>query len=309
MKVRLLFLLACVSICLVSIGDADGRGFGGFRGGSFGAYHYGGYDRSFDYSGARSYSGFSGWNRGAGVSDYDRSWTGSRGGSINTEGARGYAYSPFGAAAGGRRETTVTTPEGRTYSGSRQGGAAVGAYGRTIGGGERSVTGAGGTVGWRSAYAGTRFPTDLGLAHYSSFHAAGIGHSTAYWSGSYVAGRAGYVRTNFGYYNSFHPAWYTAHPGCWVGRGRVVFPKHEGRWLARHIAEQCGNAAGFFPGHCCFLEMRSPGMGESTGPSRNEQACGRNDAVFPRYSLKDTRGLWTVRGVHHFDSRQFKADR
>jgi hypothetical protein len=26
---------------------------------------------------------------------------------------------------------------------------------------------------------------------------------------------AGYVRKNFGYYNCFHPAWYTAHPGAW----------------------------------------------------------------------------------------------
>jgi hypothetical protein len=31
---------------------------------------------------------------------------------------------------------------------------------------------------------------------------------------------AGYVRNNFGYYNCFHPGWYTAHPGCWFAAGR-----------------------------------------------------------------------------------------
>jgi hypothetical protein len=51
---------------------------------------------------------------------------------------------------------------------------------------------------------------------------AGVTHSTAYWSGSYLTTRAGYVRTNFGYYNAFRLAWYTAHPGCWFATGWVA---------------------------------------------------------------------------------------
>src|SRR5262249_59261983 len=83
------------------------------------------------------------------------------------------------------------------------------------------ATGPRGTAvgGWRGAFAGTRFPTDLGLAHYANFGAAGFAHATDYWSHGYMVGRAGYVRTNFGYYNCFHPAWYTAHPGCWLATG------------------------------------------------------------------------------------------
>jgi hypothetical protein len=30
---------------------------------------------------------------------------------------------------------------------------------------------------------------------------------------------AGYIRGGFGYYGAFHPAWYGAHPGCWVAPG------------------------------------------------------------------------------------------
>src|SRR5262249_47247042 len=49
--------------------------------------------------------------------------------------------------------------------------------------------------------------------------AGGFAHATDYWSHGYMVGRAGSVRTNFGYYNCFHPAWYTAHPGCWLATG------------------------------------------------------------------------------------------
>jgi hypothetical protein len=28
-----------------------------------------------------------------------------------------------------------------------------------------------------------------------------------------------FVRNSFGYYNAFHPSWYTAHPGCWYPTG------------------------------------------------------------------------------------------
>jgi hypothetical protein len=237
--------IVCVTVvaalCLLAGGSADGRGFGGFRGGSFGGYggyraggfssfsgyHAGGYsgmNRSFGYSGYRSADTYSGWRGAGGISSYDRSYAGSRGGSVNVEGTRGAAVGPYGGAvAGGQREVTATGPGGRTYSGERQGGVAVGPYGRVVGGasGSHVATGPRGTAagGWQSAYAGTRFPTDVGLAHYSSFGAVGAAHTTAYWSHGYLNTRAGYVRNGFGYYNCFRPAWFTAHPGCWYAAG------------------------------------------------------------------------------------------
>jgi hypothetical protein len=132
---------ASALLCLWSGGAAEGRGFGGFRGfgggfggfrgfggfgggfggeRSFGGYHYGGGERSFDYSGSRSVSDYSGSRGGYGrTSSYDRTYTGSRGGSVTAEGTRGAAYGPGGAAVGGSREVTATGAEGRTYSGSR----------------------------------------------------------------------------------------------------------------------------------------------------------------------------------------------
>jgi len=253
MRCRLSLALVGMLTCSIGGREATGRGFGGFgsfrggdfsgfRGGDFGGArfggfggdrfdsfggsrsgNYGGWDREGSYSRSRSGSNYSGWDRGAGMSSYDRSWSGSRGGSVDVSGERGYAYGPRGAAVGGSRDVTATGPEGRTYSGSRQGGAAVGPYGRIVGGGSGSATASGprGTASgnWQSAFGGSRFPTDFGAAHYASFNAAGGGHSTAYWSHGYMTTRAGSVRTNFGYYNCFHPAWYTAHPGAWYAAG------------------------------------------------------------------------------------------
>jgi hypothetical protein len=218
---RLIFTTTiCMALCLSMNGDANGRGFGGF--GGFRAGGYGG------FSGARSFSSYSGFRGSAATSSFDRSWTGARGGSISTEGTRGYASTPWGGAAGGSRSVTATGPEGRTVSGSRQGAVAAGPYGRVVGGGSRAgvASGPGGTVAGASRYgfAGTRFPTDLGLAHYSSFGAGAVGHSTAFWSHGYVSTHAGFVRTNFDYYGAFHPNWYQTHPGAWypVGWGAAA---------------------------------------------------------------------------------------
>src|SRR5262245_55088398 len=110
--------------CLLAGNAVEARGFGGFRAGGFGGG--GGFAaRSFGgFEGARSFGGFEGARGGLGATgSYDRSWTGSRGGTINTEGNRGFASGPLGGfAAGGTRDTTVTGPQGRTYSGSREAG-------------------------------------------------------------------------------------------------------------------------------------------------------------------------------------------
>jgi uncharacterized protein (TIGR03000 family) len=83
------------------------------------------------------------------------------------------------------------------------------------------ATGPGGTVagGSRWGAAATRFPTDFGLAHYSTAALGTFGHPTAYWSHSYVTARAGYVRAGFYHYGAFYPGWYGAHPLAWAGAG------------------------------------------------------------------------------------------
>src|SRR5262249_57810738 len=107
-----------------------------------------------------------------------------------------------------------------SVAGWRQWGAAVGPYGRVGGGDQRSWTATGRqgylSRGWQSAFAGTRFPTDFGLGHYSALNTVAPRRVTNYWSRSYMAGRANPVRANWGYFNCFNPGWYTAHPGCWL---------------------------------------------------------------------------------------------
>src|SRR5262245_12246794 len=232
--------LAGVSLCLWSGGDAAGRGFGGFRGGGFGyggGFHYGGYGGGLHYggysggyragefggySGYRSYGGYSGYRAGGVGGEYHRSGAGGRGGA--GRGSGGGRDGPVGGrAVGGEREVTATGPEGRSYTAERRGGVAVGPYGRVVGGASgggvaRGYAGEAGR-GWQTAFAGTRFPTDMGLAHYSAFGVAGVAHPTAFWSHSSMTTRAGYVRTGFGYYHCFRPDWYLLHPGCWFAAG------------------------------------------------------------------------------------------
>jgi hypothetical protein len=222
--------VASLVLCLLIGRDADGRGgFGGFRGGggfsgSFGRGYGGGFS-SFSgadrfgggYSGARSFNTSSGWGRSASGS-YDHTWSDSAGGSINTSGERGAYRGPLGGyAAGGSRDTTVTTAGGKTYAADRSGGVASGPMGRTVGGASGTVDGRYGASSWQTAFAGNRYTGDM--HHYASVYGANGVHNTAYWSTGYMGLHAGYVRTGFGYYGCFHPAWYAAHPGCWVAAG------------------------------------------------------------------------------------------
>jgi uncharacterized protein (TIGR03000 family) len=202
-------------------GGFHAGGFGGFRGGEFGGFHEGGFDRG-SWSGSRSFSGWSGARGFGGTESYNRSYTGARGGSADISGTRGAAVGPYGAAAGGMRNVTATGPGGRTYSGSSSRAAAVGPGGAVAGGSRTAfATGPGGAVagGSRWGAAATRFPTDGGFARYSGVAVGAYAHPTAHWSGSYMAGRAGYVRGGFYHYGAFHPAWYTAHPGAWAAAG------------------------------------------------------------------------------------------
>jgi hypothetical protein len=222
------FLLIVIGVVLLFVGsDASGRGFGGFRGGSFGGYSrsfssFGGENRFGGVSyGSRSVEGYSGWGgRGVGGT-YDHSWTSASGATLSTSGSRGIAEGRFGGfAVGGTRDTTLTTASGRTFSGERTAGGASGPLGRTVGGASGSIEGRYGGAGWESAFSGNRYVGNMG--HYASVYGANGLHSTAYWSRGFMDTRAGFVRTGFGYYNCFHPAWYAAHPGCWLAASWAV---------------------------------------------------------------------------------------
>ena len=152
---------------------------------------------------------------GGAASSYDRSFEGSRGGSIDTSGTRGVDIFPGGAAAGGTRADRHRAG-GRSYSGSREAGAAVGPYGRAVGGDSirrfRGPNGAfAGTVRRRTAFPDRPRPVALlGLRRRRRRRRP----FDRFWSGGVMTTRAAAVRTSFPYYSAFRPAWYTAHPGA-----------------------------------------------------------------------------------------------
>ena len=222
--------VASLCVCLLASDGVEGRGWGGGGfsrgGGGFERGYAGGGFSSFSgadrfggsYSGARATNSWSSVAGRGASSTYDHSWTNAAGGSINTSGTRGVAEGAFGGvAAGGTRDTTVTTAGGRTFNADRQAGVASGPMGRTVGGASGTVEGRYGAAGWQSAFSGNRYAGNMD--HYASVYGANGVHSTAYWSRGYLGAHAGYVRGGFGYYNCFNPAWYTAHPGCWIAAG------------------------------------------------------------------------------------------
>ncbi|HEX3315529.1 MAG TPA: hypothetical protein VHR72_11590, partial [Gemmataceae bacterium] len=186
---------------------------------------------------------------------------------------RGVDIFPGCAAAAGFRDTTIAGPEGRSFSGSRDAGIAVGPYGRTVGG------------VWRSQFAGTRFPTDLGLSHYSAFGGAavGIGHSTTFWSGGVMANRAAAVRTSFLYYSAFRPAWNTAHPGAWFAAGWAAARAWETptwAYLASYVGVPPAPSDYDYGGAIVYRDndVFVEGVNEQTAPIYAEQATMLVDA-------------------------------
>jgi hypothetical protein len=261
MKRHILLLLSSVGLLSLG-GDASGRGFGGFGGGrsfSGGFSHEGGFSSysggtryGGSYSGSRSFESSSGWGGRQASGSYDHTWSSASGASLSTSGSRGaYEGRYGGVAAGGTRETTLTTASGHTYSASHSGAVASGPGGRTVGGASGSVEGRYGAGNWESAFSGNRYAGDM--SHYASAYGANGFHSTAYWSSGFMGTRAGYVRSGFGYYGCFRPAWYTLHPGCWFAAG----------WVA--------GAAWSYPTYAVFADY-----------------CGMNAAAAPDYDYGST---------------------
>ncbi|HTQ41092.1 MAG TPA: hypothetical protein VMJ32_19060 [Pirellulales bacterium] len=180
MSRRISVLFVVAIVGLVCIrDDALGRGFGGG-----GGFHGGGSFGGGNFGGDRS---FGGGNFGG-----DRSFGGGDFGGDRNFGGGDFSADRFGG-----------------YGGDR--------YGNIDG--DRAAAGNVADRGWQSAYAGSRFAGDGSLARYSNINGAGINHVTANWSQGDLANRAGNIRSNFGYYNCFHPNWYAAHPGCWFAAG------------------------------------------------------------------------------------------
>ncbi len=195
-------LLAALLVTALPLGDALGRGFGGFRGGGFGG---GGFDR--------------GRVGGFGGGGFDRGGFGDRdfGGFRSNEG-------------GFRSERAETFRSERERKPSRETSRPAAGYG------EGKFRGSAGVSRTQlDKFLG--FPTDAGVGHVASAHAgfkgtrvtAGRvqgprGGSAAFVSGTHVryippdvrSARGLAVRHAFYGHNLFHPAWFRAHRAAWT---------------------------------------------------------------------------------------------
>jgi hypothetical protein len=230
---------------------ADGRGFGGFRGGGggFGGSRGGGGfgggdrgggggdrgsgDRGGGFGGGDKSGGAGGAQRGGAGGGDRQGFGGDKSGGFGQRGGGSSAEQQmFGGGerkggAGATNRGTFGDADGQRPrdSNGRPSGESAGPYGRPAGdAATRPSTGPWGSAegkNWQSAFAGSHFPTDGGLAHYASNGAlaGAAAHSTPYWSGGAVASQASAVRGNFAYGNAFHPAWNTTHPGAWYAAG------------------------------------------------------------------------------------------
>jgi hypothetical protein len=221
-------MTAAVALFALMAGEAQARGFGGFRAGGFGGYRaggFGGYGGSYRAGGFREagFGAYGGYHAGGAEA---RSYTGPRGSTVDAGRAGGYGVGPYGGFhAGGAGGVRVTTPGGRTFSEGRAGGIGVGPAGGVRAGGiegagVRGPYGAAGgfraggfEAGRYGAYAGgVRVG---GVAGAGGFAAAG--HVTRYVSPAAFHAQAVAVRTGGGWgYTCFTPSWYRLHPVVWA---------------------------------------------------------------------------------------------
>jgi hypothetical protein len=221
MNKLMVFLLAAVLVTALPLGDALGRGFGGFRGGfggaNFGGFRGGGFDRS----------NFGGFREGGldGGGFRNRSFDAGRFGGFS-----GRSFDDFQGRDVGRWQGEAYRPEStRNFSGDR--------YGRPSGfdNGRIGAT-AGASRTQLNKFLG--LPTDAGLGHIASAHGGTFegthvtagrvegprGGSAAFVSGTHVgyvppnvrSAQGWTVRNAFYRRNLFTPAWYTAHRAAWT---------------------------------------------------------------------------------------------
>jgi hypothetical protein len=250
----------------------------GYGSGSTSSSHSGEDRYGGSYSGSRSTSSSSGWGGKSGSSTYDHSWTGASGATASTSGTRSASENRYGSSASGSRDTSVTGANGQsysssgnrsasenryggysasgsrsasatgasgqTYSANREGSVSGNRYGGVSGSASGTVDGRNGASSWQSAYSGNRYTGNMD--HYTSAYGANGAHSTAYWSTGHMQTQGTTVRSGFGYYNTFQPSYYTAHPGCWAAAGWAA----GAAWAAPTypaVAGYCGMAAAASP--------------------------------------------------------------
>jgi hypothetical protein len=204
-------LVAALLIAAIPLGDALGRGFGGFTGGGFGGGGFSGFGGGdFDRGG---FSGFGGGGFGGG-GFRDRDFSSSRG--SDTGGFRSERAESFRSERERRPSREMSRSEAGYGEGKFRGSA----------GASRSQL---------DKFLG--MPTDAGIGHVASAHAgfkgtlvtAGRvegprGGSAAFVSGAHVRfvppnvriAQGSAVRHAFYGHNLFHPAWYRAHRAAWT---------------------------------------------------------------------------------------------
>jgi len=220
--------MAIVLVAALPLGDAFGRGFGGFGGGGFRSGGFGGFGGGGWGGGFRD-GGFGGAG-GGGFRDggFDRGFGGFREG--DSGGMRGQVYHP--EATRGFSDDTGRTRD--RYDAGR------------VGDGDRV------SRGQLDKFLG--MPTDAGLSHVAATRPGGgfegtrvtagrvegpFGGSAAVVSGTHVhylppnvqSARAWDVRQNFSRYNLFTPAWYRNHPDAWAAAGLAASAWAPASWF------------------------------------------------------------------------------
>lgn len=209
-------VLGIAATLLLATVAANGRGFGGFRGGGggFGGGGGGGF-------GGGGFGGFRGGGGGFGGGGF-RGGDFGGGGGFGGGGFRGGDFGGGGFGGDGFRGGDFGGGGlGGGFRGADSGGAfrdgtagfrdeGLGQSFRTGGWNDGARWGAGAAAGWAG-----RMPAS-DLSRYTDWGERGAVHPTPYWSGADVDRRAVAVRSGFGYYGSFTPGWYAAHPGAWA---------------------------------------------------------------------------------------------
>ncbi|MBN9523708.1 hypothetical protein J0H58_35215 [bacterium] len=171
---------------------------------------------TIDYAGAgRSATGPSGVTAGRGVGGVQVTTPGGR--EVTRVGTAGGIAGPGGNAIGGRTGVVTGSGPGGSFGSAYHGGVAVGPHGAVAGGTRAGVaTGPGGTVGGVTRGGAAVGP--YGAVAGRTTVARGTG-GTYYASRATLATTGGVVRSNFGYYSAFTPAWYARYPGAWFAAG------------------------------------------------------------------------------------------
>ena len=195
------------------VGPAGGVGAGGSRGGTYVA------------------------PGGTAVSGGSRGGAASRpGGSVVVGGAKGGTISGPGgnSVSAGKSGAAVIGPNGNVHATGSKGAAVVGPGGSSAWAGRGSVSvgpggarASGGKVGVATGPGGAVAGGNRAAVAVGPYGGVAAGKQVGYRGTRYVPpatlrNQGVYVRSSFGHYRGFTPAWYARYPGAWVGRRLVT---------------------------------------------------------------------------------------